>query len=109
MGGTCLVDERKGKHILDPQEPLEVALSACYLSTALRQGKKEATVDLDNIVEELKSERDQIGRVIASLLEGAGKGVVPIKAARPERRVASNPANGCWKVIYFTAGRNRQR
>ena len=57
-------------------------------------------MNLDTIVAELRSERDRIGRAIASLLEGAGKGATPIKAARPKRRVASNGVGG-WKGMSF--------
>jgi hypothetical protein len=71
------------------------------MGPALCQEKREATVDLDSIVAELKGERDRIGRVIASLLEGAGKGIIPIKAGRPKKRPVSNTVSGYWKVMSF--------
>lgn len=54
-------------------------------------------MDLDSIVRELKNERDRIGRIIASLLEGIGE-VAPKKAS-PKRLGASSGAGSYWKDL----------
>jgi hypothetical protein len=53
-------------------------------------------MDLESILAELKSERDRIGRAIASLLEGRGNGRVPVTSAKHKKRAGSTKVSGYW-------------
>jgi hypothetical protein len=58
--------------------------------------KREAAVDWNSVVTELKNERDRFGRAIAALLGEAEKGIASIKA-KPKRQAASSGVNGYCK------------